>query len=60
MAESDRWRALGLKVELLRIMDGRASYCVYATNSLEVDLTLECRLAFFLELLQCRNVNHVT
>ena len=51
MAESDRWRVLGLKVELLCIIDGRASYCVYATNSLEVDLTLECRLAFFLELL---------
>jgi hypothetical protein len=29
----------------------RGSYCVYATNSLEVDLTLEYRLAFFLELL---------
>jgi len=58
MAESDRRRALGLKVELLRIMDGRASYCVYATSSLE-DLTLEYRLAFFLELLQSRNVNHV-
>jgi len=51
MAESNRWRALGLKVELLRIMDGRASYYIYATNSLEVDLTLEYRLAFFLELL---------
>ena len=36
------------------------SYCVYAMNSLEVDLALECRLAFFLELLQCRNVIHVT
>ena len=60
MVESDRWRALGLKVELLRIIDGRASYCIYAINSLKVDLTLECRLAFFLELLQCQNINHVT
>jgi hypothetical protein len=25
---------LGLEAELLRTMDGRASYCVYATNSL--------------------------
>jgi len=41
MAEFNRWRALGLKVEPLRIIDGRASYCVYAINSLEVDLTLE-------------------
>ena len=51
MVESNRRRALGLKVELLRIIDGRASYCIYTINSLEVDLTLECRLAFFLELL---------
>ena len=51
---------IGLKEELLRITDGRASYCVYATNSLEVDLALECRLAFFLELLQYWNVIHVT
>ena len=36
--------------KLLRI-DWISSYCVYAMNSLEVDLTLECRLAFFLELL---------
>jgi len=50
MAESNRRRALGLKVELLRIMDGRASYCVYTISSLE-NLTLECKLAFFLELL---------
>jgi len=59
MAESDRRRALGLKVELLRIIDGRASYYIYAISSLE-DLTLEYRLAFFLELLQCWNANHVT
>jgi len=52
MAESNRRRALGLKLELLYIIDGRASYCVYATGSLE-NLTLEYRLAFFLELLQC-------
>ena len=37
-----------------------SSYCVYATNSLEVGLALECRLAFFLELLQCWNVSYVT
>ena len=41
-------------------MDGRASYYVYAMNSLKVNLALECRLAFFLELLQCQNVIHVT
>ena len=29
----------------MRITDGRASYYVYAINSLEVDLTLEYRLA---------------
>src|ERR1700685_2815775 len=34
-------------------------YCVYATNSLKINLTLECTLAFFLELLQCQNINHV-
>jgi hypothetical protein len=32
--------------KLLRI-DWISSYCVYAANSLEVDLTSECRLAFF-------------
>jgi len=35
------------------------SYCVYATNSLETDLALECRLAF-LELLQYWNVSYIT
>ena len=34
-------------------------YCVYATNSLKVDLALECTLAFFLKLLQCRNINYI-
>ena len=32
--------------KLLRI-NWISSYCIYAANSLEVDLTLECRLAFF-------------
>ena len=50
MAESDRRRALGLKVELLRIIDKRASYYVYAISSLK-NLTLKYKLAFFLELL---------
>jgi len=59
MAESNRRRTLGLKVELLYIIDRRASYYIYATSSLE-DLTLEYRLAFFLELLQCQNVNYIT
>ena len=35
--------------KLLRI-NWISNYCVYTTNSLEVDLALEYKLAFFLEL----------
>ena len=44
--------------ELLHI-NWISSYCIYAINSLEVDLALEYKLAFFLKLLQCRNISHV-